>query len=75
MDHFDLSLHWYICLIHPEWNDLVDGVYAIAGGPPVFRRLPAPYLQTLEELIQTISQRIGNYLERAPTCRIAVGPG
>lgn len=30
----------------------------------MFRRLPAPSPQALEGLIQTISQRIGSYLER-----------
>lgn len=30
----------------------------------MFRRLPVPSPQALEGLIQTISQRIGSYLER-----------
>lgn len=42
----------------------LDRVYLIDREPPVFRRLPAPRPQALEALIQTISQRVGAYLER-----------
>jgi len=42
----------------------LDGVYLIDREQPVFRRLPAPRPQALEQLIQTISQRVGAFLER-----------
>ncbi len=43
---------------------LLDGLYLINREQPLFRRLPAPRPQALEALIQTISQRVGAYLER-----------
>jgi len=42
----------------------LDGESLIDGQQPVFRRLPAPRPQALEALNQTISQRLGAYLER-----------
>jgi hypothetical protein len=43
---------------------LLDGLYLINREQPLFRRLPAPRPRALEALIQTISQRVGAYLER-----------
>jgi len=42
----------------------LDGVYLVDHEPPVFHRLPAPSPRALEALIQTITQRVGAYLER-----------
>jgi len=42
----------------------LDGVYLIDRETPVFLRLPPPSPRGLEALIQSISQRIGAYLER-----------
>ena len=42
----------------------LDGVYLIDRKPPIFRRLPAPGPRAQEELIHTISQRVGAYMER-----------
>lgn len=52
----NLNIHFHMLFL--------DGVYVIDGEKPMFRRLLAPRPQALEELIQTISQRVGAYLER-----------
>ena len=52
----NLNIHFHMLFL--------DGVYLTGREQPVFRRLPAPRPQALEALIQTISQRLGAYLER-----------
>jgi hypothetical protein len=52
----NLNIHFHMLFL--------DGVYLIDHEQPVFRRLPAPGPQSLEQLIHTISQRVGAYLER-----------
>ena len=43
----------------------LDGVYIMNQGSPVFHRNKPPTKETLTPLIETISERIGSYLERA----------
>ena len=52
----NLNIHFHMLFL--------DGVYLTGREQPVFRRLPAPRPQALEQLIQTISQRVGAFLER-----------
>lgn len=52
----NLNIHFHMLFL--------DGVYLIDREPSVFRRLPAPRPQALEQLIHTISQRVGAFLER-----------
>lgn len=43
----------------------VDEVYLpAAGGPPVFRHLPAPTGAQLQVVVQQIAERVGHVLER-----------
>ena len=43
----------------------LNGVYVTDPGPLIFRCIKAPTPRALVQLVQTISQRIGRYLERA----------
>ena len=52
----NLNVHFHMLFL--------DGVYLIDRELPVFRQLSAPRPQALEQLIHTISQRVGAYLER-----------
>jgi len=52
----NLNIHFHMLFL--------DGEYLIDRETPVFRHLPAPRPQALEQLIHTISQRVGAYLER-----------
>lgn len=51
----NLNIHFHMLFL--------DGV-CIADQPLVFRRTKAPTPEVLDRLIQTISHRIGRYLER-----------
>jgi hypothetical protein len=53
----NLNIHFHMLFL--------DGVYVVDHQPLVFRRTKAPTPAALERLIQTISHRIGRYLERA----------
>ena len=53
----NLNIHFHMLFL--------DGVYVADHQPLVFRRTKAPTPAALERLIQTISHRIGRYLERA----------
>jgi len=53
----NLNIHFHMLFL--------DGVYVADHQPLVFRRTKAPAPGALEQLIQTISHRIGRYLERA----------
>ena len=53
----NLNIHFHMLF--------VDGVYLpAAGGPPVFRPLPAPTGAELQALVQQIAERVGGVLER-----------
>ena len=52
----NLNIHFHMLFL--------DGVYLVDHEPPVFHRLPPPSPRALEALIQSISQRIGAFLER-----------
>ena len=53
----NLNIHFHMLFL--------DGVYVVDHQPRVFRRTKAPTPEVLDRLIQTISHRIGRYLERA----------
>jgi len=52
----NLNIHFHMLLL--------DGVYAGAHGQPRFQRVKAPDRAELEQLVYTISERTGRYLER-----------
>jgi hypothetical protein len=55
----NLNIHFHMLLL--------DGVYTgrpDSGGQPRFRRVKAPDRAELEQLVYTISERTGRYLER-----------
>jgi hypothetical protein len=52
----NLSIHFHMLLL--------DGVYACAHAQPRFQRVKAPDRAELEQLVHTISERTGRYLER-----------
>jgi len=52
----NLNIHFHMLLL--------DGVYAGAHGQPCFQRVKAPDRAELEQLVYTISERTGRYLER-----------
>jgi len=53
----NLNIHFHMLFL--------DGVYVTDRGPLVFRCIKAPTPEAIVQLVQTISQRIGRYLERA----------
>ena len=53
----NLNIHFHMLFL--------DGVYVADHQPLVFRRTKAPTPEVLDRLIQSISHRIGKYLERA----------
>ena len=52
----NLNIHFHMLFL--------DGVYVADHQRLVFRRIKAPTPEALDQLVQTISQRIGKYLER-----------
>ena len=52
----NLNIHFHILFL--------DGVYVCDNRPPRFQRVKAPVKNELEDLVQSISQRVGRCLER-----------
>ena len=53
----NLNIHFHMLFL--------DGVYMVNQCSPVFRRNKPPEKEALAPLMETISRRIGSYLERA----------
>lgn len=52
----NLNIHFHMLFL--------DGVYVADHQPLVFRRIKPPVPEALDKLVQTISHRVGRYLER-----------